>query len=69
MKKQTVRPRFPVIIGLRVLTRAFSVVRCSLPFQIAASKRKGMRMGGFVPLAYDVCDRRFVIDEREAESG
>jgi hypothetical protein len=25
-------------------------------------------MGGFVPLGYDVCDRRIVIDEREAET-
>src|SRR5260221_5614342 len=36
--------------------------------KIAASKRKGMWMGGFVPLGYDVCDRRIVIDEREAET-
>src|SRR3979490_324705 len=36
--------------------------------KIAASKRKGMWMGGFVPLGYDVCDRRIVIDEREAEN-
>jgi site-specific DNA recombinase len=36
--------------------------------KIAASKRKGMWMGGFVPFGYDVCDRRIVIDEREAET-
>src|SRR6202040_3241029 len=36
--------------------------------KIAASKRKGMWMGGFVPLGDDVCDRRIVIDEREAET-
>src|SRR5260370_32010902 len=36
--------------------------------KIAASKRKGMWMGGFVPLGYNVCDRRIVIDEREAET-
>ncbi len=36
--------------------------------KIAASKRKGMWMGGFVPLGYDVCDRRIVIEEREAET-
>ena len=36
--------------------------------KIAASKRKGMWMGGFVPLGYDLCDRRIVIDEREAET-
>jgi hypothetical protein len=32
MKKQAVRPRFPAHHGLRVLTRAFSVVRRSLLF-------------------------------------
>jgi hypothetical protein len=36
--------------------------------KIAASKRKGMWMGGFVPLGYEVCDHRIVIDEREAET-
>jgi DNA invertase Pin-like site-specific DNA recombinase len=36
--------------------------------KIAASKRKGTWMGGIVPLGYDVCDRRIVIDKREAET-
>jgi DNA invertase Pin-like site-specific DNA recombinase len=36
--------------------------------KIAASKRKGMWMGGIVPLGYEVCDRRIVTDEREAET-
>ena len=36
--------------------------------KIAASKQKGMWMGGFVPLGYDVCDRRIVIDQGEAET-
>jgi site-specific DNA recombinase len=35
--------------------------------KIAASKRKGMWMGGVVPLGYEVCDRRIVIEEPEAE--
>jgi site-specific DNA recombinase len=35
--------------------------------KIAASKRKGMRMGGPVPLGYDVENKRFVINEQEAE--
>ena len=35
--------------------------------KIAASKRKGMWMGGFVPLGYKVRDRRIVVDEGEAE--
>src|ERR1700736_669492 len=36
--------------------------------KMAASKKKGMWMGGFVPLGYEVCDRRIVIDEGEAET-
>src|ERR1700726_4312586 len=36
--------------------------------KIAASKRKGMWMGGVVPLGYETCDRRIVIDEGEAET-
>ncbi len=35
--------------------------------KIAASKRKGMWMGGTVPLGYDVRDRRLVVNETEAE--
>jgi site-specific DNA recombinase len=34
--------------------------------KIAASKRKGMWMGGLVPLGYDVRDRQLVIVESEA---
>ncbi len=34
--------------------------------KIAASKRKGMWMGGVVPLGYDVRDRRLEINEAEA---
>ena len=36
--------------------------------KIAASKRKGMWMGGVVPLGYDVIDRKLVINEAEAET-
>lgn len=35
--------------------------------KIAASKRKGMWMGGTIPLGYDVKDRQLVINEVEAE--
>src|SRR5215218_8869451 len=35
--------------------------------KIAASKRKGMRMGGPVPLGYDVKDKKLVINTEEAE--
>src|SRR5208283_3564611 len=34
--------------------------------KIAASKRKGMWMGGTVPLGYDVRDRRLVVNRAEA---
>jgi site-specific DNA recombinase len=36
--------------------------------KIAASKRKGMWMGGLVPLGYEVCDRQLVINPSETET-
>ena len=36
--------------------------------KIAASKRKGMWMGGPVPLGYDVCERKLVINDTEADT-
>ena len=36
--------------------------------KIAASKRKGMWMGGVPPLGYDVRERRLVINPNEAET-
>jgi site-specific DNA recombinase len=36
--------------------------------KIAASKKKGMWMGGFVPLGYDCVDRRLVINPNEADT-
>ena len=36
--------------------------------KIAASKRKGMWMGGVAPLGYDVRERRFVVNQDEAET-
>jgi site-specific DNA recombinase len=36
--------------------------------KIAASKAKGMWMGGNVPLGYDVKDRRLVVNETEAST-
>jgi len=35
--------------------------------KIAASKQKGMWMGGLVPLGYDVIDRRLIGNQSEAE--
>ena len=35
--------------------------------KIAASKQKGMWMGGLVPIGYDVIDRRLVVNQTEAE--
>ena len=34
--------------------------------KIAASKRKGMWMGGTLPFGYDVCERKLVINPQEA---
>ena len=36
--------------------------------KIAASKQKGMWMGGTVPLGYDIRDRRLVVNTKEAET-
>jgi site-specific DNA recombinase len=36
--------------------------------KIAASKQKGMWMGGLVPIGYDVIDRRLVVNKTEAET-
>jgi site-specific DNA recombinase len=36
--------------------------------KIAASKAKGLRMGGRPPLGYDVCDLRLVINQAEADT-
>src|SRR3546814_3214904 len=36
--------------------------------KIAASKKKGMWMGGPVPLGYDVSERKLVVNEAEAET-
>jgi site-specific DNA recombinase len=36
--------------------------------KIAASKAKGMWMGGLVPLGYDVQDRKLMVNEAEAET-
>ena len=34
--------------------------------KIAASKKKGIRMGGPVPLGYTLCEKKLIIDEAEA---
>lgn len=36
--------------------------------KIAASKKKGMWMGGFVPLGYDLEDRKLLINAKEAQT-
>jgi len=36
--------------------------------KFAASRKKGMWMGGFVPLGYDVKDRKLIINEAEAKT-
>ena len=37
-------------------------------FEYAASKKKGMWMGGYPPLGYDVKDRKLVVNNAEAET-
>jgi DNA invertase Pin-like site-specific DNA recombinase len=36
--------------------------------KIAASKKKGMWMGGFVPLGYDVVEKKLIINQQETET-
>jgi site-specific DNA recombinase len=36
--------------------------------KIAASKRKGMWLGGFCPQGYDIHDRKLIINQAEAET-
>ncbi|MGA2782625.1 MAG: recombinase family protein [Smithella sp.] len=36
--------------------------------KIAASKKKGMWMGGFVPLGYDLKDRKLLVNTKEAQT-
>jgi DNA invertase Pin-like site-specific DNA recombinase len=36
--------------------------------KIAASKKKGMWMGGYPPLGYDVKDRKLIVNETEAQT-
>src|SRR3954465_5568189 len=37
--------------------------------KFAASRKKGMWMGGFVPLGYDLKDRKLIVNETEAATG
>ena len=36
--------------------------------KVAASKRKGIWMGGTSPIGYDVCERRLVVNQTEART-
>ena len=36
--------------------------------KFAASRRKGLWMGGTIPLGYDVQDRKLIVNEAEAET-
>lgn len=49
-------------------TRAPSAIGERIRDKVAASKKKGMWMGGFVPLGYDAIDRKLVINPAEAEN-
>lgn len=36
--------------------------------KVAASKRKGMWMGGFIPMGYDLRDRKLLVNQKEAKN-
>ena len=42
-------------------------LRAPMPIKFAASRRKGMWMGGAPPLGYDVRNRKLIVNEKEAE--
>src|SRR6267154_1848259 len=53
-----------VLLSFAQLEREVTCERIS--DKIAASKQKGMWMGGAVPLGYGVCDHRLVVNPKEA---
>ena len=42
------------------------VIRERIRYKMAASRMKGIWMGGYVPLGHDVRDRKLVVNERYA---
>ncbi len=52
--KKVRQPPLPALIGERIRDK------------FAASRRRGMWMGGTVPFGYVVCDRKLVIQEKQA---
>jgi len=42
------------------------VIRERIRYKMAASRMKGIWMGGYVPLGHDVRDRKLVVNERDA---
>jgi hypothetical protein len=60
------RPRFTEL--RRSASSSSKVTGERIRDKIAASKEKGMWMGGLVPIGYDVVDRRLVVNQTEAET-
>ena len=44
------------------------VIRERIRYKMAASRMKGIWMGGYVPLGHDVRDRKLVVNEQDAGS-
>jgi DNA invertase Pin-like site-specific DNA recombinase len=59
------RPTLNVLLSFAQFERELAGERIRDKF--AASRRKGMWLGGTIPLGYDVKDRKLVINEEEAE--
>src|SRR5262249_46303007 len=64
----TSRGRLPLNVLLSFAQFEREVTGERIRDKIAASKRKGIWMGGIVPLGYDIRERRLVINQAEAET-
>jgi site-specific DNA recombinase len=60
------RPTLNVLLSFAQFEREVTGER--IRDKIAASKKKGMWMGGYPPLGYDVKDRKLIVNEAEAET-
>ena len=66
MKGGPLNPSWSVLLSFAQFEREVTAER--IRDKIAASKKKGLWMGGLVPLGYDAKDRNLVVNEAEAET-
>ena len=59
------RPTLNILLSFAQFER--EVIGERIRDKFAASRRKGMWMGGVPPLGYDVIDRKLIVNEKEAE--